>query len=148
GPLPVPLAVDYMLQICEGLAEAHLCGIVHRDIKPQNVFVTRRPDGSTCVKLLDFGISKVLHDDVEWSELTATQEIVGTPAYCSPEQIRNPSTIDSRTDIWSLGVVLYAVLSGRKPFEAKGSSAIFAAIIADTPRSLRRERHEVPKDLE
>ncbi len=131
GRLPSTEAVDYILQACEALAEAHAAGIVHRDIKPSNLFITRRPDGSPLLKVLDFGISKVASDDLV-SDLTR-DSVVGTPAYMSPEQLRSSAEIDGRADIWSLGVVLYRLLAGVRPFKADSLSAL--AIQAATERA-------------
>jgi serine/threonine-protein kinase len=96
-----------MLQACEALAEAHALGIVHRDIKPANFFLTRRADGTPLLKVLDFGISKTSTMN---GQLTVTQTVMGTPAYMSPEQMRSSHDVDHRSDIWSLGVVLYELL--------------------------------------
>src|SRR6185369_2010280 len=98
GPLPVTRAVDYLLQACEGLAEAHAAGIVHRDLKPANLFVTTRPDGTPLVKLLDFGISKVDEPDAADAHgITRPDTAIGSPSYMSPEQIKNAGDVDSRT---------------------------------------------------
>jgi eukaryotic-like serine/threonine-protein kinase len=105
--------VDLVLQACEALAEAHALGIVHRDIKLANLFVTRRADGSPLLKVLDFGSSK----SVLSSPLTTVRTVLGTPAYMSPEQIRCSRTADHRSDIWSLGIVLYRLLQGAPPFD-------------------------------
>jgi serine/threonine-protein kinase len=131
GVLPVPWACELMLQTCEALAEAHSLGIVHRDVKPTNLFVTWRPDGSALVKVLDFGISKSpMGTDMH---LTQTQSLLGTPAYMSPEQMRSARLVDSRTDIWSLGTVMYEVLEGRKPFEAESFSEMCVKVAVDPP---------------
>lgn len=116
GPQAPSSVVDLMLQACEGISEAHAMGIVHRDIKPSNFFITRRPDGSCLLKILDFGISKT---PTELSELTSTQTVVGTPMYMAPEQMRTARSTDPRSDIWSMGVVMYQMLTGRPPFEAE-----------------------------
>jgi len=131
GTIQQPLAVELTLQACEALAEAHSLGIVHRDIKPSNLFVTWRPDGSALVKVLDFGISKALTGDV--SRLTETQSLLGTPAYMSPEQMRSARHVDARTDIWSLGTVLYEMLEGRRPFEAESFSEMCVKVAVDPP---------------
>src|SRR6185369_14452217 len=110
GPLEPHEAVDLVLQACEGLAEAHAVGLVHRDIKPANLFLTRRPDGRPFVKVLDFGISKRLLD--VHLGLTDPRSGIGSPWYMSPEQMRNASSVSQRTDIWSLGVVLFELLTG------------------------------------
>src|SRR5262245_59767428 len=116
GPQMAQAVVDLILQACEGMAEAHALGIVHRDIKPSNFFITRRPDGSNLLKILDFGISKT---PAEMSELTGTQTVIGTPTYMAPEQMVSARSTDPRSDIWSIGVVMYQLLAGRPPFEAE-----------------------------
>src|SRR6185436_13169127 len=118
-------------QACDALAEAHSIGIVHRDVKPSNLFVTWRPDGSPLVKVLDFGISKALNAD--GMQLTQTQSLLGTPAYMSPEQMRSARQVDARTDIWSLGTVLYEMLEGRRPFEAESFSEMCVKVAVDPP---------------
>src|ERR1041384_7316482 len=106
GQLSVGAIIDLVLQACEALAEAHSLGIVHRDIKPANFFITRATGGTPLLKLLDFGISKT---PATGGQLTATQTVMGTPAYMSPEQMRSSRNVDHRSDIWSLGVVLYEI---------------------------------------
>ena len=131
GVLPVAWATELMLQTAEALAEAHSLGIVHRDVKPTNLFVTWRPDGSSLVKVLDFGISKSpLGTDMQ---LTQTQSLLCTPAYMSPEQMRSARLVDTRTDIWSLGTVFYEVLEGRRPFEAESFSEMCVKVAVDPP---------------
>lgn len=117
GAQPPALVCDMLLQACEGLAEAHAIGIVHRDIKPSNFYVVRKLDGSPLLKVLDFGISKAPAGFD--SELTKTQAVVGTPAYMAPEQMMSPRGVDQRTDVWSMGVVMYQLLTGRLPFQAE-----------------------------
>jgi tRNA A-37 threonylcarbamoyl transferase component Bud32 len=131
GTIQRPLAVELTLQVCEALAEAHSLGIVHRDIKPSNLFVTWRPDGSALIKVLDFGIAKALIGDV--TQLTQTQSLLGTPAYMSPEQMRSARHVDARTDIWSLGTVLFEMLEGRRPFEAESFSEMCVKVAVDPP---------------
>jgi serine/threonine-protein kinase len=129
GRLHPAVAVDFMLQACEAMAEAHALGIVHRDLKPSNFFLTRRPDGSALIKVLDFGISKTaaqLEDN-----LTSTQSILGTPAYMSPEQLKASKYVDARADIWSLGIVLYELLAGRRPFSAGGFSELVLKVVME-----------------
>ncbi|HEX5064089.1 MAG TPA: serine/threonine-protein kinase [Kofleriaceae bacterium] len=131
GVLPVQWAVELMLQTAEALAEAHSLNIVHRDVKPTNLFVTWRPDGSALIKVLDFGISKSpLGTDMQ---LTQTQSLLGTPAYMSPEQMRSARLVDTRTDIWSLGTVFYEILEGRRPFEAESFSEMCVKVAVDPP---------------
>jgi len=105
-------AVDYVRQACIGLAEAHASGIIHRDLKPENLFLVRRDDGSQLVKLLDFGVAKA----PDSKGLTGTMQMIGSPLYMSPEQIVSSRDVDTRSDVWSLGVILYRLISGRLPF--------------------------------
>jgi serine/threonine protein kinase len=148
GMLSIEDAVDYILQVCEALAEAHALGIVHRDLKPANLFKTRRGDGSALVKVLDFGISKALaSDDRAPISLTASHDLVGSPPYMSPEQVRRPKSVDVRTDIWSLGVILHEFLGGRAPFTADGPLSVLASVVSDPPESLRLLRPNLPEEL-
>ncbi|HET9990322.1 MAG TPA: protein kinase [Kofleriaceae bacterium] len=131
GVLPVPWASELIMQTAEALAEAHSLGIVHRDVKPTNLFVTWRPDGSALIKVLDFGISKSpMGADMQ---LTQTQSLLGTPAYMSPEQMRSARHVDTRSDIWSLGTVFYELLEGRRPFEAESFSEMCVKVAVDPP---------------
>src|SRR5512145_362635 len=133
GPLPIPEAVDLVLQASEGLAEAHALGIVHRDLKTANLFLTARPDGAPLVKLLDFGISKIPPLAHEQGPVTLTNTVMGSPTYMSPEQLRSTKTVDARADIWSLGVVLHELLTGRCPFEADSMADLIALILHHPP---------------
>jgi serine/threonine-protein kinase len=145
GRLPVEEAVGYMLQACSAVAEAHALGIVHRDLKPHNLFLTgEAPD--RVVKLLDFGISK-MPTDTDASSVTLTRSSLGTPLYMSPEQIRSAKRADKRSDIWSLGVIMYEVLTGTTPFEGESPTAVIAAITADTARPPHELRPGVPREL-
>ena len=129
--LPPGEIVDYVLQACEALAEAHALGIVHRDIKPSNLFLTARPDGTPLVKVLDFGISKAPLGGP--GMLTRTNTVMGTPGYMSPEQMKASKDVDARTDIWSLGIVLYECLNGRRPFDAESYSAVVLRAATEPP---------------
>ena len=145
--LPVSDAVDFLLQSMEAIAEAHTMGIVHRDLKPANLFLSRSPDGSPLVKVLDFGISKATGASDERS-LTSTNAVMGTPHYMSPEQLRSSKNVDARTDVWALGVILYELLVGRMPFEADTVTGLCARIAADAPTPLREIDPTLPASLE
>jgi eukaryotic-like serine/threonine-protein kinase len=151
GALPWSLVIDYALQTCEALAEAHGIGIVHRDIKPSNLFLTKRPDGSACIKVLDFGISKSvgpIDSNAVEANLTQTQTVLGSPQYMAPEQMRSSRKVDGRTDIWALGTTMYELLTGRPPFEADALPELFAMILQDTPRPIRETRPDVPPKID
>lgn len=146
GVVRLPDAVDYILQTLEVLAEAHSRGIVHRDLKPSNLFVAARADGSSFVKVLDFGLAKA--EIGEGKKLTQKDTILGTPYYISPEQFRSSSTVDSRSDLWSLGVILYEMLSGKRPFTGRSPGEVLTAIFEGIPRSVRERRPDVPAEME
>jgi serine/threonine-protein kinase len=131
GAMSIPVAVDLVLQACDAIVEAHSLGIVHRDVKPSNLFVSFRPDQSAIVKVLDFGISKSANGSD--MSLTQTQSMLGTPAYMSPEQMRSARSVDARTDIWSLGTVLYELVEARRPFEAESFSEMCVMVAVDAP---------------
>ncbi len=144
-------AVSWILEACDAVAEAHTQGIIHRDLKPANLFLARRKRGQPIVKVLDFGISKATLKSAQASpqkELTETQMILGTPVYASPEQLRGSREIDTRTDIWSLGVVLHRLLTGARPFEAETTGGLIAAIAADDPQRVREIAPEVSPEIE
>jgi serine/threonine-protein kinase len=145
GVLPLADAVDYVLQACEALAEAHGVGIIHRDLKPQNLFLTRTVDGAPLVKVLDFGVSRFA--DAAEVHLTRTSAIVGSPAYMAPEQMRAARNADERSDVWSLGVILYELLTGRLPFFGETMTDLFANVVASTPTSPKVIRPEVAAGL-
>jgi serine/threonine protein kinase len=138
GPLPMKEAVNIALQIGRGLTKAHSQGIVHRDIKPANIYITE--DG--LVKILDFGLAKLAGQ----TRLTRRGTTMGTVAFMSPEQARG-GEVDNRTDIWSLGVVLYEMISGQLPFRGDHEQAIIYAILNDEPKPLS-DVHKVPGELE
>jgi serine/threonine protein kinase len=145
GPIAVEDAVTYVLQACETLREAHGLGIIHRDIKPANIFLTKRPNGTPCVKVLDFGISKHTTGDVG---LTSTGTVGGSPLYMSPEQMRSAKHVDVRTDIWSIGVVLYEMLIGAPPFHADTVTAVAVRVLQDEPVPPSQLRPEIPEGLD
>jgi serine/threonine protein kinase len=130
GPQLPQVVCDLILQACEGIAEAHAQGIVHRDIKPSNFFITRRSDGSMLLKILDFGISKT---PVNITELTGTQTVIGTPTYMSPEQMKSGKAADQRSDIWSMGIVMYQMLAGRPPFSGESYAELVIKVSSEPP---------------
>jgi eukaryotic-like serine/threonine-protein kinase len=135
GALPPELALRIAAQTCIGLQKAHDAGIVHRDIKPGNIFLARRDDGTITVKLLDFGIAKIKVDELR---LTRTGHVLGSPAYASPEQAQGSKTIDHRTDVWSLGAVLYEMLCTRTPHAGlRTLGQVVLAICATPVRSVQ-----------
>jgi WD40 repeat protein/serine/threonine protein kinase len=135
GPLPVAVAADYIIQALDALGEAHAMGIVHRDLKPSNLFITRRADGSAWLKVLDFGISKLASHGGDAS-LTGTHSIIGSPAYMSPENLWSSKLVDVRSDIWSLGIILYELVSGRAPFSAPAFSTLVLKVALEPLPSL------------
>jgi len=149
GGLPIKEAVLFLLQSCEAVAEAHALGVIHRDLKPANLFLTQRNDGSPLVKVLDFGVAKAIAQDaVELPSLTASQSVIGSPQYMSPEQVRNPKGVDFRTDVWSLGIILHELLTAAPPFEGDTPFSLLAAIVSDPPQALRDKRADAPEELE
>jgi serine/threonine-protein kinase len=146
GPLPTEEAVAFVLQACEAIAEAHTAGIIHRDLKPSNLFVTAGPDGSTLVKVLDFGISKALLS-AEGSTLTTTSSFVGSPVYSPPEQLLRAHDVDGRADIWSLGTILFEALSGRPPFVGDSVMHVASKIFHEAPTPLATLRPDLDRDL-
>ncbi len=140
---------EYILQACEALAEAHMVGIVHRDLKPANLFLTHRSDGTPCIKILDFGISKV--DETRAGILgpvTHTTSLVGSPLYMSPERLRGAKDVDRRADIWSLGVIIQEMLTGNPTFLADTIPDIHALVLTTAPPPLRRGCPSAPPELE
>jgi serine/threonine-protein kinase len=144
GQLPIEEAVSYILQACAAMAVAHRMGIVHRDLKPSNLFLSEA-DGQRTVKVFDFGISKLAGDVAQ--SVTATTSAFGTPLYMSPEQVRSVKHVDARTDIWSLGVILYEMLAGKPPFQEPSATALLVAIATDTPTHIRKLRPDIPPPL-
>jgi serine/threonine protein kinase len=150
GALPVEEAVDYLLQACEAIAEAHALGIVHRDLKPANLFLTRRADGMSFVKVLDFGISKAASGAAGSQpdmSLTKTSAVMGSPLYMAPEQMRSTRQVDARADVWALGVILYELVSGHVPFEATTMPELCAMVLTEAAPSLRERCPSAPPGL-
>ena len=141
GPLPVQKAINFATQIGKGLARAHAKGIVHRDIKPGNIMIVKEDDRET-IKILDFGLAKV--SDVS---LTRTGSTLGTAAYMSPEQAKG-AVVDHRTDIWSLGVLLYEMLTGVRPFGGAFEQAIMYSLLHDEHKSILQFQPDLPEHLD
>jgi serine/threonine-protein kinase len=144
--LSVKDAADYVVQALRGLAHAHALGVVHRDLKPANLFLAQQPDGSSVIKILDFGIALLEAGD----DGQASGNIVGSPVYMSPEQVRNDAQVDHRTDIWSIGTVLYELLTAKVPFgaSAEGMGELFAAILDEPFVPPSHHREELSKALD
>jgi non-specific serine/threonine protein kinase len=139
GPLKLVEAIDIAVQVAQGLVKAHEMGIIHRDIKPANLVITK--DG--VVKIVDFGLAKLAGE----TRLTVTGAIMGTVAYMSPEQARGEE-VDHRSDIWSLGVVLYEMLAGQLPFRGEYEQAVLYSILNEDPEPLSSFRSDIPSYLE
>ncbi len=142
GRFPIDEAVDVVLQVADAMAEAHEQGIVHRDLKPANLFVCRAGNRRV-MKILDFGISR---DENDSARITAVDSYFGTPSYASPEQLRDASKTDGRSDVWSLGVILFELLTGHTPFEGTPTQVI-AKVVADPIPWPLDLRPEIPREL-
>ncbi|MFT3775425.1 MAG: serine/threonine-protein kinase [Minicystis sp.] len=146
GTFEVSEAVGYVVEACAAIAEAHELGIVHRDLKPGNLFLHKRRDGRRVVKVLDFGISKV--DAPGEQDTTKTGQMMGSPKYMSPEQMTSMRDVDGRTDIWSLGAILYELLCGRPPFLADTTPRICALVLNNDPPLPSTLRPDLPAEIE
>jgi serine/threonine protein kinase len=144
--LPSGEAIDYIVQACDGLGEAHEFDIVHRDIKPANLFLDKSREGESLLKVLDFGISKNLGGDPDMI-VTATNALMGSPLYMSPEQLLSPKTVDTRADIWSLGIVLHELLVGKPPFQGETLPEVIALIVNDSRTPADAISEEIPEEL-
>lgn len=143
GGLSAERVVSYMLQACAGLAVAHANGIVHRDLKPENLFLAQEPDGSQCLKVLDFGIAR----SHSWRAVTRGQIGVGSPGYMSPEQVEGSSNVDARSDIWTLGVVMYELLAHRHAFAGDTPQSLCLQILNGPVEPLASLRPDLPPAL-
>jgi eukaryotic-like serine/threonine-protein kinase len=147
GALEVSRACDFVIQACDAIAEAHGLGIVHRDLKPGNLFLAETSHGEQIVKVLDFGISKS-HGSADDLNMTCTQDVMGSPRYMSPEQMRSAKNVDGRTDIWSLGVILYQLVAGQVPFQAETLSALCFKVAMDPVPPLPAVAVAIPPELD
>jgi serine/threonine-protein kinase len=149
GRIPFRQAFAWGADACEGVAEAHELGIVHRDLKPSNVFLVRGSMPPPVVKVLDFGIAAGDPTNKRRSGLTDIQYPIGTPAYMSPEQMLASSEVDARSDIWSMGVLLYQLIAGRLPFAGTNDLALFSAALTRPPLPLRAHlKDALPEGVE
>jgi serine/threonine protein kinase len=149
GPVPFEEATLYVYQACEAIAEAHANGIVHRDLKPSNLFLTHRPNGSPCIKVLDFGISKELDpNNRAGKNLTKTGSFLGSPMYMPPEQMVDIRTTDLRGDVWALGVLLYELVTGQPPFLAEAVTSVITKVLLHHPEPPSRVRPGLPPEFD
>jgi len=142
--LPVGEAINIARQVCRGLAAAHAEGIIHRDMKPSNLFLESTADGRTTLKILDFGVAKLSGE----KEMTRTGAVVGTPAYMAPEQARGSSRADERADIYAVGAVLYRMLTGRSPYIGDEPAQLLSALLHEAPPRPRALERSIPAGLE
>lgn len=143
GPLPVPLALEYIRQACDALIEAHAVGIIHRDMKPQNVFVVRKPSGAESVRVLDFGLAKAVTAE-DGHQLTKAGHIMGTAYYMAPEQLYAAGNIDARTDVWSTGATLFRLLTRQYPFQESNAALAAVAILKRDASPIKSVRPDIP----
>jgi eukaryotic-like serine/threonine-protein kinase len=147
GALEVERAITFMLQSCEALAEVHVAEMVHRDLKPGNLFIARLPDGTATVKIVDFGISKQIGGLSRERAATTSPQVLGSPFYMAPEQMR-AEAVDERSDIWALGAILFEMLTGRPPFIADTLPEVYAAVLSGAPPPIDQFRPGVPPGLD
>jgi len=145
GRLTIDRALLLLDQAAEALQEAHAKGIVHRDLKPDNIFIIQGPQGEF-VKVVDFGISKIVTRD-EGAKLTMTGMTVGTPQYMAPEQLRGVKDLDGRADVYALGILLYEVLAGVRPYDGFTYEDVILKVITETPAPLSSYRPDIPQEL-
>ncbi|HSO32449.1 MAG TPA: serine/threonine-protein kinase, partial [Labilithrix sp.] len=147
--LPVADAVLYMVQACDALAEAHARSIIHRDVKPANLFLTTGKSGEPVIKVIDFGLAKSLvsSEELSSSSLSIAGQALGTPYYMAPEQCTGRSPIDARSDVWAIGATLYELLTGHLAFNGATAPVVFDKILAGKPTPVLTRRPDVPAPL-
>ena len=146
--LSIHEAIDFAVQAAEALAQAHAAGVIHRDVKPSNLFLSHGADGSPYIKMLDFGISKVIEEKAEQEfELTKTRAVMGSALYMSLEQMRSTKTVDYRTDIYALGITLYELLTHTHPFMAESFSELCVKVSLDPPDPIGHHRPDISDEL-
>lgn len=143
SPLAVPFVLNVAIQMSRAVHAAHRTGVIHRDLKPTNVFLDQRDGKTETVKLLDFGIAKLREN----SSFTQTEQVMGTPAYMSPEQLQSAKYVDARADIYAIGCIIYEMLTGRPPFTASSKMELMLKVSHDPPEPIERYRPEVSKEL-
>lgn len=142
-------ACSWMEQASEALEEAHEHGIIHRDIKPQNLFLAREANGTSSIRVLDFGVARrTSGDGIDVVTLTKAGSVIGTLAYMAPEQLRSAKDVDARTDIWGVGACLYRLLTGARPFEFASQLEVVEGILLRDPKPLSAYRSDVPPEVE
>ncbi len=141
----VTTGIDYVVQAADAIAHAHTVGVIHRDVKPANMFLVHDPGGAQLVKVIDFGISKVVEEVP--LEITKTSTLLGSGLYMSPEQMRSAKSVDHRTDIYSLGISLYELYTGTQPFVADSYPDLCIKVMMEPPVLLRSHRPDIPEEL-
>ncbi len=149
APLPIGRVAHIVMQVCAGVQAAHDKGIIHRDLKPENIFLVRRAEDPDFVKVLDFGISKIMNAEISDGARASTKtgSVIGTAYYMSPEQAQGRKNLDHRTDVWAIGVILFRALTAAYPFDDESYPMLIVKLCTETPPSVRTLRPDVPEEL-